>query len=410
MHGIDRRRLLAGAAGALLAAPFIARARAAQPIRVGVLADLNGPYATLSGMGAVTAARLAAEDFARIHPQIAVEVVAADFALKPDIGLSIVRNWYDNGGVDCVIDIPMSALALGVSTLVREKNKVALFTGTATDDLTGAYCGPNHLHWTYDSHAMATTVSHGLLRQKLDTWFFIAADYAMGASVVRAASRIITENGGKVLGTVRHPFPSTGDLSSYLLQAQGSGAKVICMANAGDDLVAAIKQASEFGIARNGTVLTAMLMDVPTVHSIGLKDAQGIYYSNAFYWDRDEGTRAFAKRLLPATKGIQPAQNIAGAYSATLHYLKAVAALGVDRAKADGAAAIARMKDMPVEDPLFGRCAIRADGRLLNPLYLLQVKKPEESRYPWDYARITETVAGEQAYRPATEKACPLLR
>lgn len=409
MQGLTRRNILAAGAlglGLPLAKPFISRGHAAEPLRVGVLADMNGPYSNLSGISTVTAARLAAEDFKKANPNVPVEVVFADFQLKPDIGLGVARNWFDTGGVDAIVDIPMSALALGLTTLVREKNKAGLFSGTATEDLTGKFCGPNHVHWTYDSYAMASTVANAIMRRKLDTWYFIGADYAMGHSVVRDASKIITAGGGKVLGQVFHPFPGPGDFSSLLLQAQSSGAKVICFANAGDDLVNCIKQAKEFGITRNGAILTAMLMDVPQVHSMGLEDAQGIFFSNAFYWDRDDATRAFTNRLLPSVKGIHPSQNVAGAYSVTLHYLKAAAAVGAETAKKDGSAVVAQMKKMPVDDPLYGPATIAPNGRLMNKMYLLHVKKPSESKYPWDYATIAEVVPPEKAFRPLSEGAC----
>lgn len=405
MTGISRRAFTMAAA-MTLAAPAIVRAAGDKPLRIGVLADMHGPYANLSGASTVSSVRLAAEDFAKEQPNIPVEVLQADFQLKPDIGLSVARNWFDTGDVHAIADIPMSALALGITELARDKNRVGLFTGTATEDLTGKFCGPNHVHWTYDSYGMASTVANAVMDMNLDTWFFISADYAMGASVVRDASQIITNRGGTVLGVVRHPFPGPGDFSSYLLQAQQSGAKVICFANAGDDLVNCIKQANEFGITRNGAILTAMLMDVPQVHSMGLKDAQGMYYGNAFYWDRDDGTRAFTKRLQPFIKDMRPSQNAAGAYSAALHYLRAAAAVGPDVARKNGAAVVAKMKEMPVTDPLFGPSRVAANGRLMNKMYLCHVKKPSESKGPWDYVNIAGVVPPEKAFRSPTGGAC----
>ncbi|GHE65495.1 ABC transporter permease [Camelimonas fluminis] len=405
MTGISRRTFTMGAAMSL-AAPAIVRAAGDKPLRIGVLADMNGPYSNLSGVSAVTAVRLAVEDFHKEKPDIPVEVVQADFQLKPDIGLAVARNWFDAGDVHAIADIPMSALALGITELARDRNRVGLFTGTATEDLTGKFCGPNHVHWTYDSYGMASTVANAIMDKKLDTWFFIAADYAMGASVVRDASQIIEKRGGKVLGVVRHPFPGSGDFSSYLLQAQQSGAKVICFANAGDDLVNCIKQANEFNITGNGAILTAMLMDAPQVHSMGLKDAQGIYYANGFYWDRDDATRAFTQRLLPFVKDLRPAQNIAGAYSASLHYLRAAAAVGPEVARKNGAAVVAKMKELPVADPLFGPARIAPNGRLMNRMYLCHVRKPAESKGPWDYVTIAGVVPPEQAFRPLSEGAC----
>ena len=412
MNGLTRRTILATGA-ATLSAPFVGRlSRAATaPIRIGVLGDMAGPYSTFSGINSISATKLALEDFAKLHPDIPVEMTSADFQLKPDIGLSIVRNWFDTGGVDCVVDIPLSALALGLSERCKESNKVALFTGTATEDLTGKFCGPNHVHWTYDSYCMATTVGRALIAKKLDKWFFIAADYAMGATVVRDATAVVTQAGGTVVGAVRHPFPSSGDFSSYLLQAQSSGANVLCFANAGDDLANSVKQAKEFGLGgANGPVLTAMLMDVPTVRAIGLEQGQGLFYSNTFYWDMNDGTRAFTKRLLALNNGIHPSQNVAGAYSATLHYLKAVAALGLEKAKADGRAVVAQMKAFPYDDPLFGKGIVRADGRMMNPTYLFEVKRPDQSKGEWDVSTIAGTVPPEQCIRPLAEGSCAMVK
>jgi branched-chain amino acid transport system substrate-binding protein len=412
MNGLTRRTILATGAAAL-SAPFVGRlaGAATAPIRIGVLGDMAGPYSAFSGINSISATKLALADFAKLHPDIPVEVTSADFQLKPEIGLSIVRNWFDTGGVDCVVDIPLSALALGLTERCKESNKVGLFTGTATEDLTGKFCGPNHVHWTYDSYALATTVARALLAKKLDRWFFIAADYAMGATVVRDATAAITQAGGTVVGGVRHPFPSSGDFSSYLLQAQSSGANVLCFANAGDDLANAVKQAKEFGLGGSkGPVLTAMLMDVPTVRAIGLEQGQGLFYSNTFYWDMNDATRAFNKRLLALNNGVYLSQNVAGAYSATLHYLKAVAALGLEKAKTDGRAVVAQMKAIPYDDPLFGKGTVRADGRMMNSTHLLQVKRPDQSQGDWDCATIVSTVPPEQCIRPLAEGACTMAK
>src|SRR5260370_14613660 len=339
--------LLLGAA--TLAAPFGARlARAADaPIRIGVLGDMNGPDSSFSGANTIAAAKLAIEDFTKLSPGIPVEMVSADFQVKPDVGLTIARSWFDQGNVDCIIDVPLSSLALALVDPCKEKNKVALFTGSATEDLTNKACSPNQVHWTYDSYAMATTVAHALLKKKLDRWFFIAADYAMGASVVRDASEVIKQAGANIVGSVRHPFPGTRDFSSYLLQAQASGANVICLANAGDDLANTVKQAKEFGIERNGMVLTGMLMDVPTVRAIGLEQGQGLYYSNTFYWDRTDGTRAFTKRLTALNNGTYPSQNVADAYSPLRHYLMAGGGRGVLKAQVARRAAVALLLATP---------------------------------------------------------------
>lgn len=405
MQPISRRRLLAATAAAL-AAPAVCRAAASPPIRLGVLCDMNGPYANLSGASVVAATRLAAEDFGHEHPDIEVEVTYADFQLKPDNGLAIARNWFANDGVDALVDIPMSALAVGLSTLLREKNKVGLFTGTATEDLTGRFCTPNQVHWTYDTYGMANTVARTLLARGLDTWFFIAADYAMGAAAVRDATTVITRGGGKVIGVARHPFPGTGDFSSLLLQAKASGAKVICFANAGDDLINCLKQANEFGINHGGQVLAALLCDVPQVRAAGLDAAEGVFYSDAFYWNMSPASRAFTARLLPLTGNIHPAQNVAGAYSATLHYLRAVAAVGPQAAATDGAAVVAQMKKVPFEDPLLGRGVVRADGRCMNRLYLFQVRPPGQTADDWDVASQVAVLPPEEVYRPLAESAC----
>jgi branched-chain amino acid transport system substrate-binding protein len=411
VYSLTRRKLLLSGSVAV-AAPFVARfARAAgKPIRIGVLGDMTGPYSVFSGINTIAATKLAIEDFNKLHPDIQVDIVSADFQLKPDIGIAIARQWFEEGGVDCIIDVPMSALALGLVNLCSQKNKVALFTGTATEDLTGKSCGPNHVHWTYDSYSLATTVARALLQKKLDRWFFIAADYAMGASVVRDASAAIMEAGGTVVGSVRHPFPGTGDFSSFLLQAQSSGANVICFANAGEDLENSVKQAKEFNIEANGAVLTAMLMDVPTIRAIGLAQSQGLYYSNAFYWDMNDGTRAFTKRLTALNKGTYPSQNVAGAYSAALHYLKAVGSVGVETAHGDGRAVISQMKAAPYDDSVFGRGTLRADGRMMNNTYLFQVKAPGESKSDWDCSKLASTVSPQDGIRPIASGSCAMAK
>jgi len=401
----SRRHVLLGSASAAMTAVFARRASAqAETIRIGVLCDLNGPYSTMSGLGSIQAAKFAAEDFTRLNPDVSVEVVAADFQLKPDVGLGILRDWFDTGGVDCVIDFPMSALALGATHLVKDRNRVALFTATATDELTGAACGPNHIHWTYDTYALATLVGRAVIEEDGDTWFVIAADYAMGHAMQRRITAVVMANGGKVVGSVAHPFPSTGDFASYLLQAQASGAKVICFANAGDDLVNCLKQALEFGI--RGRIMAAPLAATPQVHAAGLPAAQGLRFATAFYWDRNDASRAFARRMNPFLKGFKPAQAHAGAYAATLHYLKAVADLGVARAKSDGRATVARMKAIPTEDPYFGKGYVRQDGRTIHDMLLLHVKSPAASLYPWDYADVARVVPGELVFRPLDAGGC----
>ncbi len=404
-----RRGVMAATAGAMLAAPFIRRGHAAEAVRLGLLSDLNGAYATLSGAAAVAAVKLAVEDFSKQHPDIPVEVQASDFQLKPDIGLGIARAWFDTQGVDCILDVPMSALAFSLGALARDRNKVVMFTSTASDEVTGRFCGPNHVHWTHDTYALGATVARAALEKKLDTWFFIMPDYAMGKSQVASITHILDQNGAKVLGTVAHPFPGTSDFSSYLLQAQSSGAKVICLANSGEDAVNCIKQAAEFGILGRGQSMVLPLFDTPLVKAVGLKTGQGLNYAVAGYWDENDATRSLQKRIAPALNGNPLAQNHIGDYSGAYNYLKAVAAVGVSRAKSDGRAVIEQLKSAPFDDAMLGRCVVRPDGRMVHDMLLMEVKKPSESHGELDLARVAETVPGADAFRPLAEGHCPMV-
>ncbi len=405
-----RRSLLAACGVAAFGAPpFISSGlAAADMIRIGCLTDLNGPYADLVGKGVVGSVNLAIEDFHRQHPDIAVELVVSDFNLKPDSGQMIARGWMDNDGVDVLIDMPLSTLALGLVPVLEEKNKVGLMTSPGTSDLTRASCGPNHVHFAPGTYCLAASLVKAILRRGGDTWFFIFPDYALGRSMVADATPVVTASGGKVLGSVAHPFPAQGDYSSYLLAAQASGAKVICICSAGTEAGDTLKQAHEFGLVGKGLILTAPFLGDSTVRAIGLDVAQGIYWSTPFYWDRDAGTRAFAARLEARVANRRPNKECAAAYSGALHYLKSVATLGIGR-KQDGRAVVAHMKANPIEDTLFASSAIRADGQVMRDMLLLEVKHPAASTGPWDTCTIMGTLPADGLYAPLGTSGCKLI-
>ena len=408
---MNRRSLLAtgAAVGAIAALPRLARAQAANTIRIGVLNDQSGLYRDITGPGSTACVRQAVQDFG--SRGFNVEVVAADHQNKPDVGASIARQWFDQDGVDVIIDVPTSSVALAVSGVAREKNKVFLSSSAATSDLSGSACSPNTIHWTYDTYMLAKSTGGAMVKAGGDTWFFITADYAFGHALERDTTNFVKAAGGRVLGGVRTPFPGTTDFSSFLLQAQASRAKVIGLANAGGDTINCIKQAAEFGLTRRGVKLAALLMFISDVHALGLRTAQGLVCSETFYCDLNERTRAFTRRVLPNMPGgLRPGMGQAGCYSAALHYLKAVADMGVAQAKASGAATVARMKAMPTDDDAFGPGSIRPDGRKLHPAYLFEVKAPEESRGPWDYYKLLQTTPAGEAFRPLAEGGCPLVR
>ena len=408
MNRITRRSTLGAVT---LLAPYIHRGHAAEGLRVGSLSDLNSVYATLSGPGAVAAVKLAAEDFMKEHPDIPVEVLASDFQLKADVGLATARAWLDTQGVDCIVDVPLSAMALGMTSLVKERNKVVMFTSTATDELTGKYCGPNHVHWTHDTYALGVSVARAWLEKGMDTWFFILADYAMGKSQVASMTQVIEASGGKVVGQAAHPFPGTTDFSSFLLQAKSSGAKIICLANSGSDAVNCVKQAGEFGMIGKpgGQAFTMTLFDTPLVFATGLEVCQGLTYSTPAYWDRNDASRALAKRLAPALNNNPMAGNHVGDYTGTLRYLKA-AAVGVAKAKADGRAVVEQMKAVAYDDPILGRCVVRADGRCVHEMLLMKIKKPAESKGPFDLATIEAVVPADRAFRPMAGGGCAMVQ
>jgi len=409
MTQTTRRGLLA--AGAAFGALPLSRARAqaANTVKIGVMNDQSGLYRDITGPGSTVCVRQAIREMNALG--FNVEVVEADHQNRPDVGSNIVRQWIDRDGVDVIMDVPTSSIALAVNGIVREKNKVFLNSGAATSDLTGAQCSPNTIHWTYDTWMLARGTGGAMVAAGGDTWFFITADYAFGHALERDTSSFVRNAGGRVLGQVRTPFPGTTDFSSFLLQAQASRAKVIGLANAGGDTINSIKQAAEFGITRRGQKIAGLLVFVNDIHALGLQTAQGLVLTETFYWDLNDRTRAFTGRVqanMPSQN--RPSMIQAGCYAATLHYLKTVKEMGVAAAKADGAATIARMKAMPAEDDAFGAGTIRADGRKLHPAYLFEVKAPSESRGAWDYYKLLQTVPADQAFRPIADGGCALVR
>ena len=405
---LSRRSLLGSAAVLPAMAISATPARAqASTIKIGVLADMSGMYQDLAGPGSVVATQLAANEFMAANPSIKVEVVSADHQNKADIGAGVTRQWYDRDGVDVVIDLSNSAVALAVSGIGREKNKAVLVTGAATSDLSGKSCNANTIHWVYDTYMLAKSTGGAMVRAGGDTWFFVTADYAFGHALERDVGEFVRNAGGKVMGAVRTPFPGTTDFSSFLIQAQASGAKVLGMANAGADTINCIKQAKEFGIKMR---VAGLLVFITDVHSLGLDVCQGLTLSETYYWDLNDGTRAFANKFTQRMPGRRPSMVQAGNYSTVSHYLKAVKEMGVAAAKTDGAATIAQMKKMPTDDECFGRGTIREDGRKLHPAYLFEVKKPSESKGAWDYYKVLATTPGEEAFRPLSAGACALVK
>jgi len=394
-------RNLVLAVGALLATAAHAQT---MNVKIGVMSDMSGLYADLGGPGSVTAAKLAIEDFNPAAHGMNVEMVTGDMLNKPDVGANLARQWYDSG-VDVIIDVPNSGVALAVNEVAREKNKAFLVSGAASSDLTGAKCSPDTIHWTYDTWMLANGTGKALVKTGGDTWFFITADYAFGHALERDTTTVVQANGGKVLGSVNVPL-NTSDFSSYLLQAQASKAKIIGLANAGGDTINSIKQGAEFGITAGGQHFAGLLVFISDVNSLGLKTAQGLVLTATWYWDMNDANRSWTKRWQAERSGKFPTMVQAGVYSATLHYLKAVAAL---KSSSDGKAVVAKMKEMPTDDPLFGKGSIRADGRKIHPAYLFEVKKPEESKYPGDYYALRATIPAEEAFRPIKDDNCPMI-
>jgi branched-chain amino acid transport system substrate-binding protein len=407
---LPRRGLLVGGSAALLGAAIPRRARAATPpIRIGVLTDMAGPYSEDSGRGSVTAAQLAIEDFARIDPSLKVELTSGDMQGKPDVASALASSWYDRDAIDLIVDLPVSSAALAVAHIARQKDKVAILN-PGTSDLSGKACGPNHIHWAFDTYALANSTGRAIVAGGGRSWFFVQADYAFGAALNADTSRVVEAQGGKVVGTVRYPFPQTMDFASFLLQAQSSGADVVAFANAGADAANCIKQAGEFGLTHSGQKLASLLCFIPQIHGIGLADAQGLLLTEGFYWDLNERTRAFSQRYGACMDGQMPCTIQVGCYSGVLHYLKAVSAMGVEAARASGAAAVKQMKQMPTDDDVFGKGRVREDGRKIHDMYLFQVKTPAASKSPWDLYRLVSTTPGESAYRPMNDGNCPMVR
>lgn len=373
-------------------------------VKLGVLTDQSGNFAALSGPGSVVAATMAIEDFGGKVAGKPIELINADHQNKTDLGLAIARRWLDVDQVDAIVDVPNSAIVLGVQELAREKNRVLLVSGGGTADLTGKACSPVGIHWTWDTYAFAVGTAKAMLQQGGDSWFFVTADFAFGQAMQRDATAVIEAAGGKVVGSVKHPL-LTADFSSYLVQAQNAGAKVIAFANGGSDTTNSVKQAAEFGLPMPGQKLTALAIYITDVHAIGLKGAQGLQLTTAFYWDRDDATRQWSRRFF-ARHGAMPSQTQAGVYSAVMHYLNAVQATGSDEAKT----VVATMKATPVNDFFATGGRIREDGRMVHDMYLATVKMPEESHYPWDYYKILRTIPGDEAFQPLRGGGCPLVK
>jgi branched-chain amino acid transport system substrate-binding protein len=401
-----------GRSGLQVAAAFILSAGLAQAqmsdgvIKIGVLNDQSGTYADLAGPGSVVAARMAVEDFGAAKKGMKVEIVVADHQNKPEVGSSIARQWFDVDKVDAIVDVPTSSVVLAVNQIVKEKNKVLIVSTGATVDLTGKACTPNSLHWTYDTWSLANGTGTAVVKNGGNTWFFLTADYAFGHSLEQQTEAVVQKLGGKVVGKVRHPFPSS-DMSSFLLQAQTSKAKIIGLANAGADTINALKQGAEFGIVKGGQQFAGLLVFLTDVHSLGLNIAQGLLLTESFYWDLNDETRAFSKRFAKLHKGAMPTMGQAGVYSGVLHYLKAVEALKSDAA---GDKVVAKMKELPTDDPVFGKGRVRQDGRKIHNMYLFEVKKPGESKGAWDYYKLRGTIPADQAFRPEKEGGCPLVK
>ena len=374
-------------------------------VKLGVMNDMSSLYADITGTGSVTAAKLAVQDFNPAANGMKVELISADHQNKPDIGANIARQWFDVDHVDAILDVPTSSVALAITDITREKNKVFLVSGAASSDLTGPKCSPNTVHGTYDTWMLANGTGKALVKTGGDTWFFLTSDYAFGHALERDTASAVTAAGGKVIGAVKHPL-NTQDFSSFLLQAQASKAKVIGLANAGGDTINAIKQGAEFGITAGGQQFAGLLVFVTDVNALGLKTAQGLVLTETWYWDMNDANRAWTKRWQAENPGKFPSMVVAGVYSETLHYLKAVAAL---KSTADGKAVVAQMKALPTDDPLFGKGYIRADGRKIHPAYLFQVKKPEESKYAGDIYTLRATIPAEEAFRPLKDGNCPMV-
>jgi branched-chain amino acid transport system substrate-binding protein len=373
-------------------------------VKIGVLTDMSSLYADATGKGSLAAVEMAVADYGAKVKGKPVEVISADHQNKPDVGVGIARNWYDNEKVDAIFDVPTSLVALPVSALTREKNRIHINSGGGSSDITGVACSPNTVHWTYDTYALSNVAGKAMVKRGEDTWFFVTADYAFGMALERDAANVVKASGGRVLGDVRHPLNSS-DFSSFLLQAQASKAKVVALANAGGDTTNALKQASEFGLAKGGQKMIALLQEITDTHSLGAKETQGLIVTDAFYWDMNDETRAFSKRFNEKV-GHMPTMIQAGLYSATMHYLKAIEAIGTDEAPK----VMAQMRATPVNDFFAKNGKIRIDGRMVHDMYLFEVKSPAESKGEWDLYKLIATVPGDEAFRPLDKGGCPLVK
>jgi branched-chain amino acid transport system substrate-binding protein len=407
---LSRRSVLTAAAVSAAAGPVLSGRAHAQsaPIKIGVLNDQSGPYTNTGGLTSVICAKQAVQEFAS-NQGLNVEVISADHQNKPDLAVSIVRQWFDRDGVDMLLDVPTSSVALAVQSVVRDKNKVYLNSGAASSALTGEQCSPNFVHWTYDTYMLAKSTGGAMVKAGGNSWYFLTADYAFGKQLQSDTTDLVKAAGGKVAGASLYPFPGTTDFSSFLVEAQSSGAKVIGLANAGGDTVNSIKQIAEFGLNKTMKV-AALLMFITDVHALGLDVAAGLNLTESFYWDLNDRTRAFTDRVKDKTPKNWPNMVHAGCYSATLHYLKTVHDMGAAEAKKDGVATVNRMKAMPVDDDCFGRTKIREDGRNLTPAFLFEVKKPAESKGTWDYFKQVAMTQGEEVYRPLAEGHCSIVK
>jgi branched-chain amino acid transport system substrate-binding protein len=401
--------LLLGTALAFAAAnAALAQDKMDKTIKIGSLSDQSGLYSDLGGPGSTLAAQMAVEDSGMTGKGWKIDIISGDHLNKPDVGANIARQWFDVDKVDVIVDVPNSGVALAVSNVAKEKNGILIDSGAGTSDLTNAQCTPNTIHWTYDTYTLAHGTGTALTKAGGDSWFFLTADYAFGAALERDTTAAVQAAGGKVLGGIKHPL-NTSDFSSFLLQAQASKAKVVGLANAGGDTTNAIKQAAEFGLTQSGQKLAALLLFISDVHSLGLNTAQGLNFTETFYWDMNDQTRAFSKRFQERMKNhAMPTMVHAGVYSGLLHYFKALEALGGN--PHDGAKVVAKMKEMPTDDPLFGKGSIEPNGRKIHPAYLFEVKKPSESKGDWDYYKLLATIPADEAFTPLDKSTCPLLK
>jgi branched-chain amino acid transport system substrate-binding protein len=408
---VSRRALLASTA-ALAGVPSLGRAQPArQKLKIGALSDFSGPYRDTDGMVATLCLQQAAREFMATNPGFEIEIVTADHQNKPDVGLAIVREWFDQGGVDAIAQLGNTSVAIGCIALAQEKDKVVLNTGTSSSILTGKYCSPNQIHWSYDTWCISHATATALTKEGGDKWYFITADYTFGHALATDAQHFVTEAGGKILGEAAYPFPGTTDFAALLLTAQNSGANVIAFANSGTDLANCLKQAKEFGLSKAGVRLAGMIFFITDVLAVGIDNAQGTITTETFYWDLNDRTRAFYQRLKPTLRADTfPNMGQAGAYSAGVHYFKAAKEMGIQQAKVSGRATIETMKRIPTDDDCFGPGSIRVDGRKLHPAYLFRVKTPQESRSVGDVYTLVATIPADQAFRPLAEGGCSFVK